>query len=141
MVTKRLIKKEKNMKYIHSFEIPILYFSFVVLLESIGGFGGYGVTSNAFIFSLNNSKGLAPFMSKVTGNSDKLAIYRHSDYGPSFGDDLIIHAKIGQSRARLGSHYSVPTSVKDKDKLSILKGPGTYFLPDKVEVFYLGSSR
>ena len=33
-----------------------------VLLESSGG---YGKTSNAFIFSLNNSEGLAPFVSKV----------------------------------------------------------------------------
>ena len=129
------------MKYIHLFEIPILYFFFCFLLESIGGGGGYGVTSNAFIFSLNNSEGLAPFMSKVKGKFETMAIYRHSNYGPRFGDDLIIYAKTGQSRARLGSHYSVPTSVKVKDKLSILKGPGTYFLPDKVEVFYLDPSR
>ena len=116
-------------------------FFLVVLLESIGDPGGYGVTSNAFIFSLNNSEGLAPFMSKVTGKLKTMAIYRHSNYGPRFGDELIIHAKISQSRARLGSHYSVPTSVKVKDKLSILKGPGKYFLPDKVEVFYLDPSR
>ena len=141
MVTKKLINKEKNMKYIHLFEIPILSFFLVVLLESIGDRGGYGVTSNAFIFSLNNSEGLAPFMSKVKQEFKYLAIYRHSNYGPSFGDDLIIYAKTGQSRARLDSYYSVPTSVKVKDKLSILKGPGTYFLPDKAEVFYLGSSR
>ena len=114
---------------------------FVVLLESIGGSGGYGVTPNAFIFSLDNSEGLAPFMSNVKPEYKALAIYRHSDDGPRFGDDLIIYAKTGQSRARLDSYYSVPTSVKVKDKLSILKGPGTYFLPDKVEVFYLGSSR
>ena len=111
------------------------------MLESIGDPGGYGVTSNAFIFSLNNSKGLAPFMSKVKGRFETSAIYWHSNYGPRFGDDLIIGAKISQSRARLGSYYSVPTSVKEKDKLSILKGPGTYFLPDKVEVFYLDPSR
>ena len=109
------------------------------MLESIGGGGGYGVTSNAFIFSLNNSEGLAPFMSKVKEIFKTMAIYRHSDYGPRFGDDLIIYAKTGQSRARLGSFYSVPASVKDR--LAILKGPGTYFSPDKVEVFYLDPSR
>ena len=112
---------------------------FVVLLEPIGGRGGYGETPNAFIFSLNNSEGLAPFMSKVKGRFETLAIYRHWDNGPAFGDDLVIKAKISQSRARLGSFYSVPASVKDK--LAILKGPGTYFSPDKVEVFYLDPSR
>ena len=109
------------------------------MLESISGHGGYGKTPNAFIFSLNNSEGLAPFMSKVKGRFKTLAIYRHSDNGPAFGDDLVIKAKISQSRARLGSFYSVPASVKDR--LAILKGPGTYFSPDKVEVFYLDPSR
>ena len=89
--------------------------------------------------SLNNSKGLAPFMSNVKPEYKALAIYRHSDNGPAFGDDLVIDAKISKSRAHLGSFYSIPTSVKDK--YAILKGPGTYFLPDKVEVFYLDPSR
>ena len=109
------------------------------MLESIGGHGGYGKTPNAFIFSLNNSEGLAPFMCKVKGRFEPLAIYRHSDNGPAFGDDLVIKVKISQSRARLGSFYSVPASVKDR--LAILKGPGTYFSPDNVEVFYLDPSR
>ena len=139
MVTKKLINREKNMKYIQLFEIPILCLFFIVLLESVGGSGGYGETPNAFIFSLNNSEGLSPFMSNVKQGFKYLAIYRHSDNGPAFGDDLVIKAKISQSRARLGSFYSVPASVKDK--LAILKGPGTYFSPDNVEVFYLDPSR
>ena len=49
------------MKYIHLFEILILCFCFVLLESS----GGYARTPNAFIFSLNNSEGLAPFLSKV----------------------------------------------------------------------------
>ena len=137
MVTKKLINKEKNMKYIQLFEIPILCFFFVVLLEPIGGSGGYGETPNAFIFSLNNSEGLAPFMSKVMREYKQFAIYRHSGYGPCFGSDLFIKDKISESTARLGSFYSVPASVKDK--LAILKGPGQYS-PDKVEVFYLDPS-
>ena len=106
---------------------------FIVLLESVGG--GYGETPNAFIFSLNNSEGLPPFMSKVKQGFKHLAIYRHSDNGPSFGNDLIIKDIISRSTASLGAFYSVPASVKDKDE--ILKGPGTHFSPDKVEVFYL----
>ena len=111
---------------------------FVVLLEPIGGRGGYGETPNAFIFSLNNSEGLAPFMSKVKGGFEPLAIFRDSDYGPYFGNDLIIKAKISESTASLGLFYSVPASVKDGS--AILKGRGQYS-PDKVEVFYLDPSR
>ena len=43
------------------FEISILCFIFVLLESS----GRYGATSEAFIFSLNNSEGLSPFLSKV----------------------------------------------------------------------------
>ena len=117
----------------------LFYTFFVVLLESIGGHGGFGKTPNAFIFSLNNSEGLAPFMSNVKPEYKALAIYSHSDDGPAFGDDLVIKAQIRQSTASLGSYYSVPSSVKDS--FAILKGPGLYFSPDKVEVFYLDPSR
>ena len=74
-------------------------------------------------------------MSKVKTEFEALAIYRHSDDGPTFGYDLVIEAQISRSKARLGSSYSVPSSVKDC--IAILKGPGTYFSPDKVEVFIL----
>ena len=110
---------------------------FVVLLEPIGGRGGFGETPNAFIFSLSNSEGLAPFMSKVKPEFKALAIYRDSEYGPYFGNDLIIKAKISESTASLGSFYSVPASVRDGP--AILKGRGQYS-PDKVEVFYLDAS-
>ena len=126
------------MKYIQYYYLKYLFYSFfVVLLESSGG--SYGKTSNAFIFSLNNSEGLAPFMSTVMSGSKEFAIYKHPDNGPGFGDDLVIEATISKSRASLGSHYSVPTSVKFR--LAILKGPGQYFSPDKVEVFHLDPSR
>ena len=71
---------------------------------------------------------------KYTGE----AIDRRSDTGPKFGSDLIIYLDAGsikRSKARLGSRYSVPASVNDKDK--VLKGPGPNFSPDEVEVFYL----
>ena len=115
----------------------LFYAFFVVLLESLGG--DYDEAPNAFIFSLNNVEGLAPFMSKVKQGFKQLAIYRHSDNGPGFGDDLVIDATISKSSARLGSFYSVPASVKDMS--AILKGPGDHFSPDKVEVFHLDPSR
>ena len=103
------------------------------MLESSGGYAG---TPNAFIFSLNNYGSVAPFLSKVKPESKGAAIERLKDHGPKFGADLII--KYGESEASLGLYYSAPASV---NKDNILKGPGQYFLPDEVEVFYLDPSR
>ena len=120
------------------FEFPILCLIFVLLESS----GGYGATSEAFIFSLNNSEGLAPFVSKVKpGKADK-AIERSSYYGPNFGRDLVIHVEAARrqfSEASLGKYYFVPASVKDKGT-TILTGKHVYFSPDEVEVFYLDPS-
>ena len=117
------------------FEISILCFIFVLLESS----GRYGATSEAFIFSLNNSEGLSPFLSKVKPGKAGKAIDRHSYYGPKFGSDLVIHVEATRkhfSKASLGYYYSIPASVKDKGS-TILKGPGGNFSPDEVEVFYL----
>ena len=120
------------------FEIPILCFIFVLLESS----GGYGATSEAFIFSLNNNEGLAPFVSKVKPGSAGKAIYREGYNGPTFGQDLVIHVEETRkhySEAILGNYYSVPASVEDKGS-TILKGPEKYFSPAEVEVFYLDPS-
>ena len=112
----------------------MLCFLCFVLLESRGRPAG---TPNAFIFSLNNSEGLAPFLSKVKPGSTGMAIDDRPNYGPKFGSDLIIDLDF-QSLASLGTYYSAPASV---NKDNILKGPGGYFSPDEVEVFYLDPSR
>ena len=104
--------------------------------------GGYGSTSNAFIFSLRNKEGLQPFKSMVS-NPTK-AIYRLSSFGPTFGKaSHAIHiannadsnnnsfTDFGQ---RDGS-YPVPSGVQDEQ--TILAGTFN-FSPDEVEVFYLG---
>ena len=127
------------MKYIQLFEIPILcFFLCFVLLESSGG---YAEAPNAFIFSLNNFEKLEPFVIKVKPGKEGKAIHGHSHYGPKFGNDLVIYldAKyMHDSEAALGTYYSVPASG---DKRTILKGPGQFFSPDEVEVFYLDTSR
>ena len=120
------------------FEIPILCLVFVLLESS----GGDGATSEAFIFSLNNSEGLAPFVSKVKPGNEGKAIEKSSYYGPNFGRDLIIHVEASRksdSEASLGYFYSVPASVKDKGS-TILTGKRGLFSPDEVEIFYLDSS-
>ena len=120
------------------FEIPILCLIFVLLESS----GGHGATSEAFIFSLNNSEGLAPFVSKVKQGKVGKAIERDSYYGPKFGSDLVIHVEATRrhySEASLDNVYSVPASVKDKSS-TILTGKNGHFSPDEVEVFYLDPS-
>ena len=112
----------------------MLCFLCFVLLESSGG---YAETPNAFIFSLNNYESVAPFLSKVKPEAKGAAIERLEDHGPKFGADLIIPLDI-KSEASLGLYYSAPASV---NKDNILKGPGMYFSPDEVEVFYLDPSR
>ena len=94
-------------------------------------------------FSLKNSEGLAPFVSKVKPEKTAMAIDGSLYYGPKFGQDLVIHVEESRkslSEAILGNYYSVPASVSSKKRRTILKGPGEYFSPDEVEVFYLDPS-
>ena len=87
MVTNMLIKILKKTWSIFNY-LKFLFHVFVlfcfVLLESSGG---ETKTPSAFVFFLNNFKGLAPFVSELkTGNT----IYRGSTFGPTFGQDLYI---------------------------------------------------
>ena len=100
--------------------------------------GGFGATSEAFMFSLNNNEGLAPFVSKVKPGLTGKAIYRLSYYRPRFGNDVVIDITNRDSGARLGYHYSVPPAVQNNH--TVLAGT-LYLSPDEVEVFYLNTSR
>lgn len=94
----------------------------------------YGHTSNAFIFSLHNKEGLAPFQANVTAPAQ--AIYKTSWCGPTFGGghDIRIADENHLSDTRFGHSYSIPTGVQDPS--TILAGSFA-FIPDEVEVFYL----
>ena len=114
-------------------------FHVFVLLESNGG---PAETPNAFIFSLNNFEGLAPFVSKVKNDKTQKAINKASGTGPVFGQDLYIYLDadtVGRSYAYLNGYYSVPSLVTDE--LAVLDGRKGTFSPDEVEVFYLDPSR
>ena len=105
------------------------------MLESIGGFGEYGFTRKAFIFSISNKEELDPFASEVRGPD--VAIYRQSDYGPYFGYDICIDNDANSnsySVAGLVWVYPAPAAVQDPG--TILAGT-EHFSPDEVEVFYL----
>ena len=126
-----------------SYLTTILLIIFILFILRTFGFsessGGYGATSEAFIFSLNNNEGLEPFVSKVKKEYSGTAIYRSSYYGPHFGSSVYIDDSNRNSRARLGYRYSVPPAVQDSD--IVLAGAFKYFSPDEVEVFYLDPSR
>ena len=104
--------------------------------------GNWSASSEAFIFSLNNNEGLAPFVSQVEkGITDHRAIYRNSQFGPYFGIDVIITDNAdgnSLSEAALGYYYPAPPAVQKRH--TVLAGTW-YFSPDEVEVFYLDPSR
>ena len=103
--------------------------------------GNWRATSEAFIFSLNNNEGLAPFVNQVKKEFTDRAIYRNSQFGPYFGIDVIIRDNADSnslSEAALGYHYSVPPAVQQRH--TVLAGTWR-FSPDEVEVFYLDPSR
>jgi len=114
------------------------YNSYLTLCSSLESSDRYGVTSNAFIFSLRNKEGLGPFKSMV--KDPTRAIYRRSGYGPTFGGwhDIKIADNANSntnSYTYSGYSYSVPSGVQDRKTILA----GTYsFTPDEVEVFYLG---
>ena len=100
--------------------------------------GTPGSTSNSFIFSLRNKESLPPFKSMVTNPSR--AIYRYSDYGPTFGGGHDIHiadnaSSNSKSYTNFKYSYSVPSGVQSRT--TILAGT-FHFTPDDWEVFFLG---
>ncbi|XP_073250379.1 uncharacterized protein [Porites lutea] len=103
--------------------------------------GNWSASSEAFIFSLNNNEGLAPFVSQVEKGITDWAIYRNSQFGPYFGIDVIITDNAdgnSLSEAVLGYYYPTPPAVQNRH--TVLAGTW-YFSPDEVEVFYLDPSR
>ena len=119
-------------------EMLCLIIRAVFSFSSTESSGGDTSTYNAFIFSLRNKEGLAPFKSLVT--KPRYAIERTTSHGPAFGGshDICINDNANSntnSYTDFGHSYSVPSGVQDKRTILA----GTYkFTPDEVEVFYLG---
>ena len=109
----------------------------IVLTVDENPYNGYRKTDRAFIYSLHNKEGLAPFKSMV--KHDSQAIYMEINRGPTFGGGFDIHIanKAGHnvnSYTKFGHSFSAPSEVKEKD--TVLAG-SLRFTPDEVEVFYL----
>lgn len=72
------------------------------------------------------------------------AIYRGSDFGPTFGKgaDIYIATNVStdgiSAYTKFGASYSVPSGVQNP--YTALAGTVNLFTPDDWEVFYLASS-
>ena len=90
----------------------------------------------AFIFSLKNKEVLPPFKCLATDKTK--AIYKNSDFGPSFGEAPFLKIEgdnAEESQALIDVPYSPPIEVGDKN--TILAGTAGSFSPYNYEVFYL----
>ena len=109
----------------------------IVLTVDENPYNGYRKTDRAFIYSLHNKEGLAPFKSMV--KHDSQAIYMEMSHGPTFGGGFDIHIANNaghnvHSYTNFGHSFLAPSDVEEKD--TVLAGT-YYFTPDEVEVFYL----
>ena len=103
----------------------------------------WGKTKKAFIFSLKtHSKVLPPF--KCLAKKKDKAIYKSSNYGPSFGRPSLFIGSKKRSMAKIGDPYSVPIEVHRNApgvlvqvEKEVLAGTDKSFFPDNYEVFYL----
>ena len=114
-----------------------MQFLLIVLTVDENPSKGYRRTDKAFIYSLDNKEGMAPFKSMV--KQDSQAIYMEMSHGPTFdgGFDIHIANNAGHSvhsYTRFGHSFLAPSEVKEKD--TVLAG-SLRFTPDEVEVFYL----
>ena len=121
--------------------MTIFLFYYICTFGFSGSSGGWGATSEAFIFSLNNYERLAPFVSKVKPEYTGKAISRISFYGPCFGNDVVIPNNADSNRfvtSLLGQYYSAPPAIQDPR--TVLAGRWRSLSTDEVEVFYLDPS-
>ena len=82
-----------------------------------------------------NKEELDPFVSEV--RIKDWAIYRLSDYGPYFGDDIYISNDANSSsHSFAGFLLAYPAPAAVQNRRTILAGT-LFFSPDDVEVFYL----
>ena len=106
--------------------------------------GWYTSAPGSFMYSLRNYDGLGPFKVMQLDENDERAIYRHGNYGPTFGwgHDLGFIAdntgSITLSVTNFGSSYNLPPgyTFEQNNTRSLLAG-SYHFTPSEVEVLYL----
>lgn len=95
------------------------------------------------MYSLRNYDGLAPFKATLQDENHDKAIYRHGNYGPTFGwgHDLFIANNAGlntDSPTNFGSAYNLPPGYTfEQNNTRSMLGGSYYFTPSEVEVLYV----
>lgn len=111
---------------------------------------GYSSAPGSFLFSLHNNDDLAPFKAPLKNENDGKAIYRHTDYPPTFGSgaavdgmshDLYISSDAGSNRKSLtyfGRNYQLPDgyTAGQTNTKSLLAG-SFFYTPSEIEVLYI----
>ena len=136
-ITRRLnlyATRKKQAYETHSMMKCIVLLTQLFFLQS---HDGYGETSQAFIFSLQNNEGLELFKGMVKAPWN--AVHRHLNHGITFGRGLDIYtadnAKLNlDSYTKSGFSYFIPTGGRCQKSIPA----GIYsFTPDEAEMFYL----
>ncbi len=93
--------------------------------------------ANAFIFSLTN-KDNQPLKMKVDLDEHQYAIYCHSEYGPTFGSDIVIRNNSNTtmySYSSLGGTYKHPKYEYGSDEAETFLAGSNQFQLDETEVY------
>jgi hypothetical protein len=103
--------------------------------------GKYKSDPNAFIFSLTNRDN-KPIKIKIDPNNHKHkhAIYCHSYYGPTFGDNIVIVNNANttmDSFSNLGNCYKHPQYAFGTDEASTFLAGSFHFKLDEIEVYQM----
>ncbi|XP_068736574.1 uncharacterized protein [Montipora capricornis] len=101
---------------------------------------GYASSSKSFIYSLQNINGYAPIKLQVKSGRQHYAIYRCSNYGPTFGPgDIYISnnaASNQESYTWCGFSYPLPPGYYSSSYSCRFYAGSYKFTPTDIEVFY-----
>lgn len=105
------------------------------------GADGYIKSNHAFIFTLKNLRGIAPFKMDLESDKSDHAATQSSTFGPIFGEnDINVHslpAGSAESFTSLNNSYKFPSSLAlSIDERDSLLAGSKYFIVDDLEAFY-----
>ncbi|EXX58784.1 hypothetical protein RirG_194750 [Rhizophagus irregularis DAOM 197198w] len=104
--------------------------------EILGGYNpltwnsesGYVTTKGSFIFSFKNKENIEDYVLSHVKN-EKFATYNHTDYGPSFGYDLILYGNNGYDESYCSSHI--------RTYANLIRETNNYFSVEEYEIFQI----
>ena len=98
---------------------------------------------DAFVFTLSNTNGVPPTKFSLLPDSKyTLALYNALSHGPYFHLAFVIKDNsntTAKSLSRLGSNFELPAGlIADTPEAKNFLAGSEYFVPDEIEVFYMG---